>query len=75
MPQSHLGGRRKQSQGEREGEHDRVLGGGKGLKSLKASRKNGNRQPWKVGGWGDPLECTRVLGGERLSGLKGWDLK
>jgi hypothetical protein len=26
-----------------------------------------------LGGWevGDPLECTRDLGGERLSGLKG----
>ena len=25
---------------------------GKGLKSLRARRKNGNRQPWEVGGWG-----------------------
>ena len=27
------------------------MGGGKGLKSLRASRKNGNRQLWEVGGW------------------------
>jgi hypothetical protein len=55
-----LGGRRKQPQCEREGEtwagkgmgvgvgrgeHDAVLGGGKGLK-LRASRRNENRQPF-----------------------------
>jgi hypothetical protein len=37
-------------------------------KTLKASRMNGNMQPWEVG---DPLECTRDLGSERFSGLKG----
>jgi hypothetical protein len=57
------------------GEHDRVLGGGKGLKSLKASRKNGNMQSQKVGGWGDLPECTRDLGDERLSELKERNLR
>ena len=82
-----MGGKRKQSQRGEEGpgrkggwwvqrgEHDWVFGGGKGLKSLRASRKNGNRQLWEVGGWGDPPECTRDLGGERLSGLKERDLR
>jgi hypothetical protein len=31
--------------------------------ALKASRKNGNRQPQKIGGWGDLPECTRDLEG------------
>ena len=53
-------------------EPDLVLGEGKGLR---ASRKNGNRQPQEVGGWGDPPECIRDLGGERLPGLKGRDLR
>ena len=40
----------------------------------------GQQIEWKqasLGGteWGNPLECTRDLGGKRLSGLKGWDLK
>jgi hypothetical protein len=34
-------GKESESGGQR-GEHYRVLGGGKGLKSLRASRKNGN---------------------------------
>jgi hypothetical protein len=29
-----------------------ILVGGKGLKSLRASRKNGNMPPLEVGGWG-----------------------
>jgi hypothetical protein len=37
--------------------------------ALRATLING------VGGWGDPPECTGDLGGERLSGLKGWDLR
>jgi hypothetical protein len=37
--------------------------GGKGLKSLRTSRKNGNFQPQEVGGWGDPPECTREMEG------------
>jgi hypothetical protein len=36
----------------------------------RASRKNGNRQLLEIGGWEDLAECTRDLGGERLSGLK-----
>ena len=40
-------------------------------KELKASRKSGTRQPWEVGCWRDPPECTRDLGAQRLSGLKG----
>jgi hypothetical protein len=31
-----------------------------------ASRKNGNGQPLEVGGWGDPVECMRNMGGETL---------
>lgn len=42
---------------------------------LMSGRKNVNRQPQEIGGWGDPPECTRDLGGERLSGLKGRDLR
>ena len=39
--------------------------------ALRASRNNGNRQPWEEGGGGgDPLDCTRNLGGERLLGLQ-----
>jgi hypothetical protein len=35
-----------------------------------ARRKNGNRQPQEIGGWGvDPPECTGDLGGEKLSGF------
>jgi hypothetical protein len=48
---------------------------GKRNEALGASRKNGNRQHQEIGGWANPLECTRDLGGERLSGLKGRDLK
>jgi hypothetical protein len=59
-----LGRRRKQPQVGREGPRrerdgagqrgkpDKVLGGEKGLKYLRASRKNGNMKPWEVGGWG-----------------------
>ena len=31
---------------------------------MRASRKNGNRQPHEVRGWGDLPECTRDLGDE-----------
>ena len=32
-----------------------VLGeGGKSTEALRASRKNGNREPQKIGGWRDP---------------------
>jgi hypothetical protein len=48
------------------------IGWGKSTEALKASRKNWNRQPQEIGGWGgDSPECTRDLGGKRLSGIKG----
>jgi hypothetical protein len=87
MSQYYLGGRRKQSWGVEVGEKGgRNLGGrgdrkGKGgmismggrTEALGASRKkatSGGRR------WGRvyPLECSRDLGSERLSGLKGRDL-
>ena len=37
---------------------------------MRSSRKNGNRQPQEIGGCGDPPECPRDLGGERLSESK-----
>jgi hypothetical protein len=46
--------------------------------ALRASRKNGNRQPQYIGGLGvggDSPECTRDLGREILSGLKERDLR
>jgi hypothetical protein len=43
--------------------------------ALRTSRKNRNRKPQKKGGWGEPPECTRDLGGKRLSGLKGRQLR
>ena len=55
----------------RGGESDLVLGKGKGLKPCGAAERNVNRQPQEIGGWGDPPECTRDLGGERLPGLPG----
>ena len=36
---------------------------GKRTEALRASRKNENRQPHKVGCCGDPPKCTRDLGG------------
>jgi hypothetical protein len=33
---------------------------GKRTEALKASRKNVNRQPQEIGGWGEPLEYTRT---------------
>ena len=63
-PQSHLGGRRKQSQdrGGRDlgGKGDREkkratssgIGWGKKTEALRASRKNGNRQPQEIGDFG-----------------------
>jgi hypothetical protein len=47
------------------------IGWGKRIEALRSSRKNGNRQPQDIRGWRDPPECTRDLGDERLSGLKG----
>jgi hypothetical protein len=42
---------------------------------MRASRKNGNRQSQEIRGWGLHPECTRDLGGERLSELKQRDLR
>ena len=64
MPQSHLGGRRKQSQkgegrkgpewekGQVEEEGNVIRYWGDRTEALRASRKNGKRQPWEVGGEG-----------------------
>ena len=84
MPQSNLGGRRKQSLGvgglrEEEtwvgkktgmgkGEHNQVWREWNGVRS--ASRMNGNMQPPGVGSWENPLESTRNLESRRFSGLK-----
>ena len=46
------------------------IGWGKRTEALRASRKNGSRQPQEVGGWKKPPECTRDLGFNHLSGLK-----
>ena len=46
-----------------------------GFLYIEPSRKSGNMKPQEVGGWRDPPECTRDLGGERISGLKGRDLR
>jgi hypothetical protein len=51
------------------------IGWRKRTEALMASRNSGNRQPWEVGGWGNPSECTRELGSQRLSGLKGRDFR
>jgi hypothetical protein len=58
------------------GKQDLVLGGvEKSQSSERVSRKDGNRQPEEVGGWRDPPKCIRDLRGERLSGLKGRNLR
>jgi hypothetical protein len=86
MPQSHLGKRRKKPQdgregpgrergwGEWRGEHDMVLGEGKGLKSLRVSRKNRNRQLQEVGDWGTSQNVPEARS-ERISVLKDRDLR
>jgi len=45
-------------------------GGGEGEWDQVWVWRGDRREPLKVGGWGDPLESIRDLGGERLSGLK-----
>ena len=64
--------------GGREGpewEKGQVLCRGNRTKALRANRKNGNRQPREVGGWGNPPpRMHQNQGGERLSGLKGGTL-
>jgi hypothetical protein len=57
------------------GEPDLLLDGRKGLKSLRIHRKNGNMQPWEVGSEVYSPECTRDLGGLRLSGFKEWNIR
>jgi hypothetical protein len=50
-------------------------GVGDRTEALKASRKNGNRQPQEVGGVeGDLLECTGDLGGKSLRTQREGDL-
>jgi hypothetical protein len=61
--------------GRERGEHYQVLGGRTGLKSPRACRKNGNMKPREAGCWRNPPECTRDLGGDRLSELKERDLR
>jgi hypothetical protein len=56
--------------GEPEKETWSITGCEKRTIALRANRKNGNRQHQEVGGWRDSPDCTRDLGGKRLSGLK-----
>ena len=80
MFQFHLGGRRKQSQeaeggrdlggegrGRRKGKHDLVWGKEAGLKPQGSEWKYVTLREEKCG---DPLQCTRDLGGKRISRLK-----
>ena len=55
--------------------NNQVLGMGDMSETLRENKKNGNSQPWEVESWGESLECTRDLRGERHSGLKGRDLR
>jgi hypothetical protein len=58
------------------GEHDQVLVRCRNkTEAMRASWKNGNRQLRYVGGERNPLEGTREVGDERLTGLKGRDPK
>jgi hypothetical protein len=50
----------RKGNGRRKGEHDQILGVENWNEALRA------RPPPEVGGWGDPLECTRDLGGKTL---------
>ena len=61
-------GAREEKAGQGEREHEQVWDGG--TEAPRISRINGNIQPQEVGR-GDPVECTRDLGGEKLSELKG----
>lgn len=68
------GGGREGPGWEGEGEEKRGTRSGMGGMGNEDSRMDRNRQPQEVGG-GDQLECTRNLGGERVSGLKGRNLR
>ena len=59
---------------EGKGESGLVLGEGKRTEALRASRKNGKRQPQEVGGWG-PSRMYRDLAGKRYTGLRGGNLR
>jgi hypothetical protein len=48
--------------------------GEKGLKSPRASRKNGNMQLWEEGGWNDPPECMDQRPGRGSQASKGGTL-
>jgi|UPI00000E9F01 hypothetical protein len=79
MPQFHLGGRRKQPQGGREGPGRGERGTWLGIGWEKRTEiPEGQQKEWKhatsggrrFGGGGHAPECTRDLRGERLSELK-----
>jgi hypothetical protein len=87
MPQSTLGGRRKQSgrteggrnlgrRGGRDekGEHDHLLWREDRTEALRASRKNGNRQPWEVGGGEILLNVPETWEGRDSQNSKGGTL-
>ena len=57
------------------GKQDQIWRWGDRKEDMGASRMSGNMQPQGGGRWRDPLEITRDLGDERLSGLKGRDLR
>jgi hypothetical protein len=77
MPQSHLGGRRKQSEEEKgkvtwvgEGGSRDMIRYGRGKQERSPERQ---QSEWKYatsrhGRWRDPLQSTRDLGGEKLLG-------
>jgi hypothetical protein len=60
-------------EGEEKGNMIRYWGWGNRRETLGTIRMDRNMQPLE-GQVGDPLECTRDLGGERLSGFKGRNL-
>ena len=77
-----MGGRRKQSQegggrdlgrkrSREKREHDQVLSRNKRTEVLRALQKEWKQSTSGGRRWRDPPECTRDLGDERHSGLKG----
>jgi hypothetical protein len=79
--QSHLEGKRKQSNGERRGTWEgKERGAGRGTRSgigcggggeLKPWRPTERRQPQEIGHWGDLPDCTRDLGLRDIQDSKG----
>jgi hypothetical protein len=51
------------------------IGWGKRTEVWPANIKTGNKEHQEVGGWSDPPECIRDMGGERFSGVIGRDLR